>query len=372
MTQPELILITGGAGFIGSHLARSLVGLGQSVRVLDRLEEQVHEGSLPDLDGVELVRGDVVDREIVDASLDGVSQVVHFASAVGVGQSMYEIVRYCRTNVMGTAVLLEALAHRRDSIRKLLVASSMSIYGEGSYRCPACDVYREQERRPQDLAAGLWEPFCAHCGGKLIPIPTQESKSLRPSSVYAVNKRDQEELCLCVGRAYGIPTIALRFFNVYGPGQALGNPYTGAAAIFAARLLADAPPLIFEDGIQTRDLINVKDVVEACVKALSSDVADLALNVGTGRAVSVGEIAAALRATLGGPPAEILGIFRAGDIRHCFADASAARALLGWEAKISFEEGMQDLAQWLGSQTGDARRQVLAMSELRTRGLLGH
>lgn len=371
MADHEVILITGGAGFIGSHLARALVDSGRTVRVLDRFDEQVHGSSVPEPEGVEMMRGDVADAEVVEAALSGVSHVVHFASVVGVGQSMYEIARYCHTNIMGTAVLLEALVKRRDAVRKLVVASSMSIYGEGAYRCPSCDEPREQERLPRDVAAGRWEPVCARCGTELVSVPTDEGKPLRPSSVYAVNKRDQEELCLCVGRAYGIPTIALRFFNVYGPGQALGNPYTGAAVIFAARLLANAPPLIFEDGAQTRDLINVADVAAACARALVSDVSDIALNVGTGRAVSVAEVADALRSTLGGPPAEILGIFRAGDIRHCFADVSSARKLLDWEAEIPFERGMQELALWLRSQTGDAERQLTAISELRSRGLLG-
>ncbi|MDR7550688.1 MAG: NAD-dependent epimerase/dehydratase family protein [Armatimonadota bacterium] len=367
----DLTLVTGGAGFIGGHLVAALVGSGRAVRVLDNLEPQVHEGHLPELDArAEFIYGDVVDPEVWPTALDGVNEVVHLAAAVGVGQSMYEIVRYCRANVMGTAYMLQALIPRRDQIRKLVVASSMSIYGEGAYRCPACASAGEAERLPGDLAAGRWEPLCKECGHELEAVPTREEKRLQPSSIYAVTKRDQEEMCLAFGRAYGIPTVALRFFNVYGPGQALGNPYTGVAAIFAARLLAGEPPLVFEDGRQRRDFVHVTDVATACVRALASRTSDVAINVGTGRPVSVLEVASALRAAIGGPAAEFLGSFRSGDVRHCFADVTKARDLLGWAPAVIFEEGMEDLARWLRNQRGYADRQTRVIGELRTHGLL--
>lgn len=366
-----VVLVTGGAGFIGAHLAAALVASGRAVRVLDNLETQVHEGRLPEIGrGVEFVFGDVGDAGVWPKALDGVSEVVHLAAVVGVGQSMYEIARYCRANVMGTAYLLEALISRRDQIRKLVVASSMSIYGEGAYWCPACASEREAERFPEHLAAGRWEPACPECGHELEAIPTKEEKRLRSSSIYAVTKRDQEEMCLTFGRAYGLPTVALRFFNVYGPGQALGNPYTGVAAIFAARLLAGEPPLVFEDGRQQRDFVHVTDVAAACVRALSSRASDVAINVGTGRPVTVLEVASALRASIGGPAPEFLGSFRSGDVRHCFADVTKARDLLGWAPSVVFEEGMEDLARWLRNQRGYADRQTRAIGELRTHGLL--
>ncbi|MDR7542948.1 MAG: NAD-dependent epimerase/dehydratase family protein [Armatimonadota bacterium] len=366
-----MVLVTGGAGFIGSHLVEALISSGRRVRVLDIFEPQAHEGRPADIrSDIALLRGDVADAAIWPRALDGVSEVVHLAAAVGVGQSMHEIVRYCRANVMGTAYLLEALIPRRDQIRKLVVASSMSIYGEGAYRCPACAGEREAERLPEHLATGRWEPLCPECGHELEAVPTREEKRLRPSSIYAVTKRDQEEMCLTFGRAYGIPTVALRFFNVYGPGQALGNPYTGVAAIFAARLLAGEPPLVFEDGRQKRDFVHVTDVAAACVAALLSPASDVAINIGTGRPVTALEVATALRDAIGGPAPKFLGSFRAGDVRHCFADATRAHHLLGWAATVAFQEGIGALARWLGSQRGYADRQVRAIAELRVLGLV--
>src|SRR5213595_2422089 len=279
------VLITGGAGFIGSHLADRLLADGHEVRALDNLDGQVHpRGERPDyLDpDVELQAGDVRDRDAVRRALDGVDAVVHFAAAVGVGQSMYEIERYTSINAIGAAVVLEEVLKRRDAIRKLLVASSMSIYGEGQYRNP-----KTGERgiapglRPEaQLAARNWD-VQAEDGTPLNPEATAETKPLRPTSIYAVNKRDHEEMFLAVGAAYGIPAVALRFFNVYGERQALSNPYTGVAAIFSSRLLNDRAPLIFEDGLQSRDFIHVSDIVEAIVRALESeDAVGHSVNVG--------------------------------------------------------------------------------------------
>lgn len=297
--------------------------------------------------------------------------MVHLAAAVGVGQSMYEVHHYCDVNVLGTARMIEALAPRRDSIQKVLVASSMSIYGEGLYSCPDCNQERSEERELEDLRAGLWEPKCPVCGGPLELLPTPESKVLRSSSVYAINKKDQEELSLVSGKAYGIPTVAMRFFNVYGPGQALSNPYTGVAAIFASRLLVDTAPLIFEDGKQSRDFIHVEDIARGCVMALADpSVRDVALNLGTGRSFSVLEMAELLRKELGGPEPEILGTFRQGDIRHCVADITLARKALGWEPEIRIEQGIVDLLEWVKTQTGSAEGQESAVEELRKHGLV--
>ncbi len=306
----RLVLITGGAGFIGSHLAKSLLEHGWRVRLLDNLDPQVHARDVAAVPGAELVRGDVTDPKVWVGCLDGVTHVVHLAAAVGVGQSMYEISSYCRTNVLGTAQLLESLMRRRDSIEKLLVASSMSIYGEGLYWCESCNHVRPGEREHRSPGPGSWEPVCFECDRALSPRPTPETKPLRPSSIYSINKRDQEEMCLVVGKAYGVPTVALRFFNVYGPGQSLGNPYTGVAAIFSARLLAGAPPLMFEDGTQRRDFIHVQDIARACYLILESrDVTGVALNVGTGRPTTIADVAVALQRTLGGPPAQVLGSY---------------------------------------------------------------
>ena len=259
------VLVTGGAGFIGSHLADRLLAQGHEVRALDNLDPQVHPaGERPDYldDEVELQVGDVRDHDAVRRALDDVDAVVHFAAAVGVGQSMYEIERYTSINAIGAAVVLEEVLERRDEIEKLLVASSMSIYGEGQYGNPQTGEsgLAPGLRPDSQLAAREWEVL-ADDGTPLEPEPTAETKPLRPTSIYAIGKRDHEEMMLAVGAAYGIPAVALRFFNVYGERQALSNPYTGAAAIFASRLLNDRAPLVFEDGNQTRDFIDVRDIV---------------------------------------------------------------------------------------------------------------
>ena len=375
------VLVTGGAGFIGSHLCKALLAAGAEVRVVDALDPQVHGNDvdarrlLPSLD-VDLRIGDVSDPAVVDDALDGISMVVHFAAAVGVGQSMYEIRRYCETNTMGTAVLLEALAERRESIGKLVVASSMSIYGEGLYRCAGCGRDVEVDRKRKDLDERRWEPVAPCCGGQVTPLPTHEDKPVRPTSVYAVNKRDQEELCLVVGRAYDIPTLALRFFNVYGSGQAIQNPYTGVAAIFSSRLLAGKPPLIFEDGLQSRDFVHVSDVAAACLAALSGPAENEVLNIGSGRPITVLEVASLLQKELGGPDAEVLNTYRAGDVRHCYSDISRARELLSWEPRTTLAAAIPELTAWVTSQVpaasavDHATGVDKAMAELNQRGLV--
>src|ERR671924_213501 len=363
------VLITGGAGFIGSHLADRLLADGHDVRALDNLEPQVHRNGLrPEYlaAGVELHTGDVRDRDAVGRALDGVDAVVHFAAAVGVGQSMYEIERYTSINSIGAAVLLEEALERRDAIHKLLVASSMSIYGEGQYRNPRTgESGLAPWLRPESqLAARTWEVL-ADDGTPLEPEPTAEAKPLRPTSIYAINKRDHEEMFLAIGAAYGIPAVALRFFNVYGERQALSNPYTGVAAIFSSRLLNDRAPLVFEDGHQTRDFIDVRDIARACELALEHDGADgRTVNVGTGRPTSIREVARVIAEGLGKRfEPEVVNQYRAGDIRHCYADTRLAEELLDFRAEIPFESGMQDLLAWLETQEAsdavDAARDAL-------------
>ena len=363
----ERVLITGGAGFIGSHLADELLRAGYRVRALDDLSPQVHEGGgRPDyLDPeVELVHGDVRDPDAVARALADVDSVVHFAARVGVGQSMYELAEYTSVNSAGTAVLLEALLDR--PVRRLLVASSMSIYGEGLYRDPDGRLHAHAERTREQLERGEWDPV-GPGGEALEPLPTPETKPPALSSVYALNKYDQERLCLIFGRAYDVPTVALRFFNVYGTRQALSNPYTGVLAIFASRLLNGRPPLVFEDGRQRRDFVSVADVGRACRLALETDgVAGRTVNVGSGESVSVAEIGERLARVLGVEiEPEVTGKMRAGDIRHCFADISLARELLGFEPAVALDDGLQELAGWLEGQTAvdrvdDATRQLVA------------
>jgi dTDP-L-rhamnose 4-epimerase len=364
-------LVTGGAGFIGTHLVRELVSRGDQVVVLDSLEEQVHGGVAPDLPAsVRMIVGDVGDPDAADRALAGVDRVVHLAAAVGVGQSMYEIARYTERNTMQTATFLERLVAQRPLPARLVVASSMSIYGEGEYECAEHGRMAPPPRPEEQLLARQWELVCPECSGKLKPVGTSEAKPLIPTSVYAVTKRDHEELCLVVGAAYGIPATALRFFNVYGPGQALSNPYTGVAAIFASRLLNGRAPVIFEDGEQSRDFIHVSDIVRAITLALESEPATgYAINLGTGRPSTVAQIAQALSAGLQVDVEPIRnGQYRAGDIRHCVADPTRARELLGFEAATTLEDGMRGLLGWLADQEAVDRVDD-ATRELAARGL---
>jgi dTDP-L-rhamnose 4-epimerase len=299
-----------------------------------------------------------------------VDRIVHLAAVVGVGQSMYEIDRYVRKNSMATATFLETLVNTPERPQRLVVASSMSIYGEGEYRCATHGPVVPQPRPEAQLAARHWEVICPQCGEDLDAMPTRETKPLIPTSIYAVTKRDHEEMCLVAGTAYGIDTVALRFFNVYGPGQALSNPYTGVAAIFSSRLLNGRSPIIFEDGNQSRDFTSVSDIVTGIERALVSDAAvGHAINLGTGRRSSIAEVGDALIAGLGTDIApEFTTQYRAGDVRHCFADTTLAEELLGFRAGVTLEDGMAELIQWLADQEA-ADHVDAATSELSRRGL---
>jgi dTDP-L-rhamnose 4-epimerase len=360
------VLITGGAGFIGSHLADELITRGCTVRALDALVPQVHGSDrmrpaylAPE---VELVVGDIRDPATVKQALDGVDVVYHFAARVGVGQSMYEIAEYTSVNNRGTAVLLEALVEK--PVRRLIVASSMSIYGEGLYRDRSDRTHGDVQRTPEQLARREWDP------PGLAPVPTPEWKAPTLQSVYALSKYDQERMCMIIGNAYRIPTVALRFFNVYGTRQSLSNPYTGVLAIFASRYLNDKPPLVFEDGRQRRDFVHVKDVVNACWLALATDNAiGHVFNVGSGREFTIREIAERMARVLGKDIApEITGQVRVGDIRHCTADISLARKVLGYEPKVDFDRGLAELARWLRDQSATDRVDTMRQ-ELMARGL---
>jgi dTDP-L-rhamnose 4-epimerase len=369
------VLITGGAGFIGSHLADELLEQGYRVRALDNLSEQVHGpgASRPAYlhPEVELIRGDIRDPDAVRTALGdagGVDAVFHLAAMVGVGQSMYEIARYTGVNNLGTAVLLEALAER--PVGRLVVASSMSIYGEGLYRNGRGELETGAERGLEQLKARDWEVRGLD-GEPLTPLPTPETKAPTLSSVYALSKYDQERMCLMVGRAYNIPTVALRFFNVYGTRQALSNPYTGVLAIFASRLLNGNPPLIFEDGRQMRDFVHVSDIARACRLALTAEAAGgQVFNIGSGRRYTVREIARALGEVLGreGIQPEITGKYRVGDIRHCFSDITLARRTLGYEPQMPLERGLLELSSWLEGQVA-CDRVAEGHAELTARGL---
>lgn len=366
------VLITGGAGFIGSHLCDELLHHGYQVKVLDSLIEQVHgpgqkrpEYLDPD---VELIKGDVRDPMAVAKAIKNTDAVYHFAARVGVGQSMYEIQEYTDVNNIGTAVLMEAMA--KNPVERLVVASSMSIYGEGLYKTSEGKIFQNAERTLAQLKKGKWE-LETHDKESLHPIATPETKQPSLASVYALSKYDQEKMALICGRAYNIPTVALRFFNVYGTRQALSNPYTGVLAIFASRLLNDNPPLIFEDGLQKRDFVSVKDVAKACRLAMEAeDAAGEVFNIGSGNHYTVFEIAEKLQSILGKDQVKptTTGKYRVGDIRHCYSDISKARKILKFEPEITFSEGLAELAEWLELQVA-VDNVDQAKEELASRGL---
>ncbi len=370
----SVTLVTGGAGFIGSHLVDTLLARGERVRVLDNLDSLAHpSGRPPDHlnTGAELVVGDLRDRDRLDAALAGVDAVYHLGGAVGNGESMMNVRRTVDVNCGGTATLLEAVLARRDRVRRVVVASSMVVYGEGMYRCTAHGVVSPAPRTVEQLRRRAWEPLCPVCGTGADPVATREDASLRPMSVYGISKRDQEELALVLGQAYGLPVVALRYLNVYGPRQALDNPYTGVAAIFAARLLSGRRPRVFEDGAQVRDPVHVSDVVRATLAAMEAPAAaGMAINVAAGGRTTVAGLAQGLAEALGVElEPEITGEFRAGDIRHCLADLSRARDVLGFQAETTLAEGLPELAEWVCRQTVDERGDE-AVTELRARGLV--
>jgi dTDP-L-rhamnose 4-epimerase len=367
------ILITGGAGFVGSHTADELVRQGHEVRIYDNLSDQVHPAGFPNYlsRDVEFIRGNMCDLEHLRQVVRDIDVIFHLAAAVGVGQSMYQIADYIETNTLGTANLLQAILDNKVGLEKLVVASSMSIYGEGEYFCEECGETAPAMRSSQQLHAKEWEMMCPKCGRELAPMPTRESKPLHCGSIYALSKKDQEEMVLLFGRTYQLPVVALRYFNIFGTRQSLSNPYTGVVAIFASRLMNENAPLVFEDGEQLRDFVNVHDIVQANLQAMDRPEANgMALNIGSGQPVSIREIASELAQTLGvTTPFEITGKYRAGDIRHCFADISNASRTLGYKPAVRFEDGLKELVQWLATQ--EAHDHVNdAFQRLQTHGLV--
>ena len=368
------ILVTGGAGFIGSHLVDRLVKEGHAVRIFDNLDPQVHRDRKPPKylnKNAEFMKGDITNRKELGLAIKGMDIIYHEASAVGVGQSMYEIEHYVRVNSLGTAMLLDILANSKHSTRKVIIAASMSSYGEGVYACPSCKkMIRPQLRPDGQMAKKDWELHCPICQHYLQPKPTDEEAKQNCNSIYAITKKDQEEMILTVCRAYGIPAVALRYFNVYGPRQSLSNPYTGVAAIFLSRLKNNSQPIIYEDGGQTRDFISVHDVVDINLKVLTDNRADgFVFNVGNGKPLMIKSIAETLARLLDvGIVPNITETFRKGDVRHCYADMSKAKKVLAWEPSVSFEKGMRELIAW--SKDTEAVDQFdLASKKLKEKGL---
>lgn len=343
------------------------------MRIFDNLTSQVHHGGQFSYlaKGAEFVRGDLRNQSQVEKAIEGIDVIFHLAAAVGVGQSMYQIADYTATNNLGTANLFQAILDTRSQPEKIIVASSMSIYGEGKYLCSECGEVAPSARPPQQMKAKQWEILCPNCGKALVPVPTREDKPLQCTSIYALSKKDQEEMTLLFGRTYGVPVVALRYFNIYGTRQSLSNPYTGVAAIFASRLMNRNPPIIFEDGQQMRDFVSVHDIARANLLAMEESAADgSAVNIGSGQPVTIRDIASQLELALGvNLPLEVTGKCRAGDIRHCFADISVATRLLGYHPRTRLKEGIEELAAWLESQQASDHADE-AMDRLSAHGLV--
>ncbi len=366
-------LVTGGGGFVGSHLVRSLLADQESVTVYDSFVPQVHgpEPLLPKAKRLRVVKADIRDRRALTKEILRADAVVHLAAAVGVGQSQYEISKFVDVNLNGTATLLDILANEKHQVRRIVVAGSASSYGEGPFHCDRCGRVRPGLRAPADLRRGRWEPSCPRCHGELQAVPTLESDRCEATSIYAVTKKAQEELVLNYGSAYAVPSVALRFFNIYGPGQSLSNPYTGAAAIFMSRFKNGKAPVLYEDGLQTRDFVSVHDVVQAIRLSLKKSLTKRRIfNVGTGMATSILDLATALgRATGSAVAPKAMRKFREGDTRHCYADITAIRESLGYRPRVSLADGLRELVDWAASV--DAKDSFdQAQQELVRRGLV--
>ena len=372
----ETVLITGGAGFIGSNLAEKLLEIGYKVNLIDNLSPQIHgeNGKLPPfLEGkVGFIRGDIRNRDDVERSLLGADAVIHLAAETGVGQSMYEISRYIDTNIGGSAVLLESIIQAEKKVKKIVLASSRAVYGEGKYLCDKCGITYPKSRNEDELQRKQWEMYCTTCGRKVEPTSTDEDALLRPTSIYAITKQAQEQMFSVVSRAHDIPTTILRYFNVYGQRQSLNNPYTGILSVFSSRILNGKPPLIYEDGAESRDFVHVADVVAAIILALNKKEANYEIfNVGSGRSTTILDIANILLGKLRSPLKPVLvGKYRVGDIRHCYADLTRIRGKLAYEPSKSIEEGISEFVDWIMQQKDVFDLSDRASEELANRKLL--
>jgi len=380
------ILVTGGAGFIGSHLVDELVRQGYRITVFDNLDSQVHPDGLPEYLNLNatFVRGDVKNREELKEAVKDAEGIFHFAAAVGVGQSQYEIARYVEANIQGTANLLDILVNEKHKVKKFIVASSMSIYGEGLYLCEKCGKVKPElrnlklktpataDRQNSKLrTSNFWEPKCPNCKGEVKPIPTTEETPLVSNSIYAISKKEQEEMSLLIGKTYGIPVVSLRFFNAFGSRQSLSNPYTGVSAIFLSRIKNNQSPVIYENGLQTRDFIWIGDIVKACILSLKSKKANYQIfNVGSGKPVSILKIAETLICLLGKKlKPEVTYKFRKGDVRHCYGDITKIKNLLGFKPEVTLKKGLKKLMVW-AEKAEAVDKFVKAEKELKKRGLV--
>jgi len=374
------ILITGGAGFIGSNLSLKLLSRGYQVRVFDNLSSQIH-GTSPDVtsplfisikDKVEFFKGDILNKKKLEEALSGQDAVIHLAAETGTGQSMYEIKRYCDVNVGGTALLLDILTNQKHTIQKIIVASSRAIYGEGKYECNEHGVVYPDERKEIDMRNGDFECKCPVCNQEVILLPTCEESKIHPSSIYGISKQNQEQMTLTIGKAIGIPAVAFRYQNVYGPGQSLSNAYTGILSIFSTLILNGQDINIFEDGRESRDFIYIDDVVDATISGLETEKANnLTFNIGTGVSVDVNSVAGLLLKNYSGQgKSRITGNYRIGDIRHNLADISLAKKMLKFKPFFSFNEGIENFTSWVKMQTITSSDYERSFKEMQLKGLL--
>lgn len=373
MNKYKQILVTGGAGFIGSFLVDDLVKKGYKVRILDNLEKQVHNGKKPSYlnKKAEFIKGDVRDRSSLLKALKNIDAVFHLAASVGVAQSNYEIKKYIDTNIGGTANLLDILVNEKHNVKRLITISSMTGFGEGNYKCTNCGIVRPPLRQEKQLKEKDWNVYCPNCRRKVNEIPTEDDAKEYPNSIYAITKKTQQDLSLLFSSLYNFPTVVLRGFNVYGPRQSLSNPYTGVTAIFISRLKNGKEAVCYEDGFQSRDFVSVHDMVRAFILALKSNKANgNVINIASGKPTSIKKVAEILSASLGkSGKVKVNQEFRKNDIRHCYADITKAKKLLGWEPKISLEQGFKELVEW-SSKEKAVDTFTSAERELKTKGLL--
>lgn len=373
------ILITGGAGFIGTHLAKLAQRSGNSVRILDNLSPQIHgmNAAYSTTPGIDFIKGDVTSRSDLEHCLQGIDTVVHLAAETGTGQSMYEIERYYGVNVQGTALLFDILANQSHSVSKFILASSRSVYGEGAYICDTCAPDGQRRfplpRSPEQLAAHQWEPRCPICKSAVRAVATHEEDALAPASIYAATKLAQEEIVRVGSSSLGLSYAILRFQNVYGEGQSLQNPYTGILSIFSTRIRLGLPLPIFEDGLETRDFVHVEDIAQAIMRCADIEtVTNGLVNVGSGKPTSIMEVASILcRVMNSSQEPYVSAQYRVGDIRHNFADISRLKDMTGFSPEISLEEGLGRFCDWVGTQPVPQDLLDKANAELKARNLMG-
>jgi dTDP-L-rhamnose 4-epimerase len=373
--QYNKVLITGGAGFIGSNLSLKLIEKGYKVTVLDNLSPQIHGEYSPLYesikDKVNFIKGTVLSYADWKKSLDDVDVVVHFAAETGTGQSMYEIEKYTDVNIKGTSIFLDILANERHSVKKMIIASSRSIYGEGKYDCPKCGVVYPNERKDEDMSKGDFAVKCPICGADAKLMATDEESKIHPSSIYGITKQVQEQMFMVMGKSLDIPVVAFRYQNVYGAGQSLSNPYTGILSIFSTRIKNGNDINIFEDGKESRDFVYVDDVVEATILGIEKDEANYEVfNVGLGEAIDVNTVADTLvRAYNSNSKITISGNYRLGDIRDNYADLTKIKSKLGFEPKVSFEEGIRRFTSWVNAQEVVENKYEKSIEEMKEKGL---